>query len=213
MCGEYRFLDWFESAPGMDPVLKAGVAHFWFVTIHPFEDGNGRIARAIADMALARADGTSERFYAMSAQIEAERKEYDRALEAAQRGDLDITAWLLWFLGCLRRALLDASATLESVLHKEAVWRGLGQQSVNERQRRVMNRLLDVFDGKLTSSRYARLARCSPDTALRGIKELLDSGILVKNPGAGRSTSYSLASEPLLTAAGDRVGVSPGEVS
>jgi Fic family protein len=187
-----RFLDWFNTPPSVDPVLKAGIAHFWFVTIHPFEDGNGRIARAVADLALARADGIKERFYSMSAQIESERREYYLALESAQRGSLDITAWLQWFLGCLHRALLRTEDALATVLRKAKQWDRISRHSVNERQRHVINRLLDGFDGKLASSKYARLAKCSSDTALRDIKELLELGILVQNTGGGRSTSYRL---------------------
>lgn len=188
-----RFLDWFNGPSLLDPVLKAGVAHFWFVTVHPFEDGNGRIARAIADLALARADGTKERFYSMSAQIEAERKEYYFQLEAAQRGDLDITRWLAWFLACLGRAIDGADEALGAVLHKAELWRRINASPVNERQRLIINRLLDGFQGHLTSSKYAKLAKCSADTALRDIRELLERGILLQNPGAGRSTSYRLA--------------------
>jgi Fic family protein len=188
-----RFLDWFNTKTSVDPVLKAGVAHFWFVTIHPFEDGNGRIARAVADLALARADSIKERFYSMSAQIESERREYYLALESAQRGSLDITAWLQWFLGCLHRALLRTDDALAAVLRKAKQWDRINRHSVNERQRHVINRLLDGFEGKLTSSKYARLAKCSSDSALRDIKELLELGILVQNPGGGRSTSYRLA--------------------
>ncbi|MEX2535564.1 MAG: Fic family protein [Trueperaceae bacterium] len=188
-----RFLDWFNEPATMDPVLKAGVAHFWFVTIHPFEDGNGRIARAIADLALTRADGTKERFYSMSAQIELERKEYYLALESAQRAGMDITAWLRWFLDCLHRALLGAENALAIVLSKARLWERINRRPVNERQRRVVNRLVDGFEGKLTSSKYAKLAKCSTDTSLRDIKELLERGVLVQNPGGGRSTSYRLA--------------------
>jgi Fic family protein len=188
-----RFLDWFNAPAPLDPVLRAGLAHFWFVTIHPFEDGNGRIARAIADLALARADGTKERFYSMSAQIEAERKEYYFQLEAAQRGELDITRWLAWFLACLGRAIEGAEGTLAAVLHKAEMWRRINRDPVNERQRLVINRLLDGFQGYLTSSKYAKLAKCSADTALRDIRELVDRGILIQNPGGGRSTSYRLA--------------------
>jgi Fic family protein len=177
----------------MDPVLKAGVAHFWFVTVHPFEDGNGRVARAIADMALARADGTRERFYSMSSQIEAERKEYYLRLESAQRGGLDITPWLGWFLGCLDRAIEGAGATLSGVLSKARLWQRVNQRPVNDRQRLVINRMLDGFRGFLTTSKYAKLAKCSTDTALRDIRELLERGVLVQNPGGGRSTSYRLA--------------------
>jgi Fic family protein len=188
-----RFLHWFDSPPPLDPVLKAGVAHFWFVTIHPFDDGNGRIARAIADMALTQADGTKDRFYSMSAGIEAKRKDYYRQLEAAQRGGMDITAWLAWFLSCLDDTIEKADTTLASVLHKAWLWQRINPRPVNERQRLVINRMLDVFEGSLTSSKYAKLAKCSTDTALRDIRELVDRGILVKNPAGGRSTSYRLA--------------------
>jgi Fic family protein len=188
-----RFLDWFNAPSEVDPVLRAGVAHFWFVTIHPFDDGNGRIARAIADMVLLRADGTRDRFYSMSSAIERERKEYYVQLESAQRGGLDITKWLAWFLGCLDRTIEDAHKTLGSVLHKAMVWQQVNRGPVNERQREVINRMLDDFKGHLTTSKYAKLAKCSNDTALRDIGQLLDRGILVRNPGAGRSTSYRLA--------------------
>ncbi len=188
-----RFLEWFEAPSTDDWVLRAALAHLWFVTIHPFGDGNGRIARAIADMALARADGTQERSYSMSAQIEAERCAYYDRLEKTQRGALDVTPWMEWFLGCLDRALDGAEGTLAAVLRKAAVWREVNRDPVNERQRKVLNRLLDGFEGKLTTSKYAKLAKCSTDTALRDIKELLEREILVQNPGGGRSTSYRLA--------------------
>jgi Fic family protein len=188
-----RFIEWFNAPPSVDPVLKAGVAHFWFVTIHPLEDGNGRIARAIADMALARADGTKDRFYSMSSQIEAERKEYYERLEAAQCGDLDITRWLAWFLGCLDRAIDAADEGLGAVLKKARLWERISRRPVNNRQRMVINRMLNGFEGFLTTSKYAKLAKCSTDTALRDIQELLERGILLKNPGRGRSTSYRLA--------------------
>lgn len=191
------FLGWFngpDSDPSrLDPVLKSGVAHFWFVTIHPFEDGNGRIARAIADLALARADQCRERFYSMSAQIEAERKAYYAELESQQRGDLDVTRWLEWFLACLDRALSRADNTLSSVLDKARLWDVINQTPVNDRQRLVINRLLDGFDGPLSSAKYAKLAKCSTDTALRDIQGLVDRGLLIRNPGGGRSTNYRLA--------------------
>lgn len=188
------FLDWFEAANGIDPVLKAGIAHFWFVTLHPFEDGNGRISRAIADLALARAEGTMERFYSMSTQIEAEKKRYYRNLEHSQKGGVDITSWLEWFLGCLGRAVAGAEAGLAGVLRKAKIWERINHQSpVNERQRKVINQLLDGFEGKLSTSKYARLAKCSGDTALRDIKILLDQGILIQDQGGGRNTSYRLA--------------------
>ncbi|MEE9278883.1 MAG: Fic family protein [Myxococcota bacterium] len=187
------FLEWFNASAEIDPVLKAAVAHFWFVTIHPFEDGNGRIARAIADMALSQADGTKDCFYSMSSGIEAERREYYLQLEAAQRGDLDITGWLEWFLGCLDRTIEDTDERLSSVLHKARLWQRINPNPVSERQRKVINRMLDDFKGHLTTSKYAKLAKCSNDTALRDIRELLERGIVVKNPGRGRSTSYRLA--------------------
>jgi len=187
------FLDWFEAANGIDPVVKAGVAHFWFVTIHPFEDGNGRIGRAIVDLGLARADGTTERFYSMSSQIEAERKDYYLQLERGQRGGLDVTPWLEWFLGCLGRAVNKADETLSGVLQKARLWEKVNLQPVNERQRKVINRLMDGFEGKLTTSKYAKLAKCSEDTALREIRSLVERGVLIKGDAGGRSTSYTLS--------------------
>jgi len=187
-----QFIDWFNGSEPIDHVLKAGIAHFWFVTIHPFEDGNGRIARAIADMALARADGTKERFYSMSSQLEAERKTYYQRLEAAQKNDVEITLWLRWFLECLGRAIDSAEETLSAVLFKASMWRRINVRPVNERQRLVVNRMLNGFKGFLTNSKYTKLAKCSSDTALRDIRELLERGILVQNPGGGRSTSYRL---------------------
>lgn len=188
-----RFLDWFEGAGVIDPVLKSGIAHLWFLTIHPFDDGNGRIGRAIADMALSRADQTDNRFYSLSSGIEAQRREYYLQLESAQRGGLDITVWLAWFLECLDRTIDDAGESLRSVLGKARLWQRISSQPVNERQRKVINRMLDDFKGNLTTSKYAKLAKCSNDTALRDIQDLLERGIVVKNPGGGRSTSYRLA--------------------
>lgn len=188
-----RFLGWLNTSNTNDPVLNAGLAHFWFVTLHPFEDGNGRIARAIADMMLARADGTENRFYSMSSQIEAERKEYYRQLELAQSGDLNITDWLAWFTDCLGRAITSSDDRLAGVLRKAQIWDQLNQHSVNERQRLVINRMLNGFKGFLNTSKYAKLAKCSADTALRDIQQLLEYGVLLKNPGGGRSTSYRLA--------------------
>lgn len=187
------FLGWFEAANGIDPVVKAGVAHFWFVTMHPFEDGNGRIGRAIMDLALARVDGTAERFYSMSSQIEADRKEYYLQLERGQRNGLDVTLWLEWFLGCLSRAIAKADEMLSGVLQKARLWEKVNLQPVNERQRKVINRLLDEFEGKLASSKYAKLVKCSEDTALRDIRTLVERGVLLKNEAGGRSTSCTLA--------------------
>ena len=187
-----RFLLWLEQDQGIDSVLKAGIAHFWFVTIHPFEDGNGRIGRAIADLLLARSDGMAERFYSLSSQIESERKEYYQKLEACQRGGLDITLWLRWFLECFGRALMGAEKLLEQVLRKARLWQRINQCPINDRQRVVLNRLLDGFEGKLTSSKYSKLAKCSADTALRDIKELVDRGVMLQSSSGGRSTSYEL---------------------
>ncbi len=189
------FLNWFEAQNGVDPVVKAGVAHFWFVTIHPFEDGNGRVGRAIMDLELARADGTVERFYSMSSQIESERKEYYLQLERGQRNGLDVTIWLEWFLGCLGRAIAKADETLSGVLQKARLWEKLNQQPVNDRQRKIINKLLDGFEGALTSSKYAKVVKCSEDTALRDIRALMERGVLIKNEAGGRSTSYTLAGE------------------
>lgn len=186
------FLAWFNKPGVIDPVIKAAVAHFWFVTIHPFEDGNGRIARAVADMALARSEDSPQRFYSMSSQIRLERKAYYDVLERTQKGDLDITEWLQWCLTCLDRAIDGAEVILASVLRKALFWRAVGQQPFNERQRNVLNQLLDGFEGKLTSSKWAALTKASPDTALRDIGDLVERGVLAKNLGGGRSTSYSL---------------------
>jgi Fic family protein len=186
------FLDWFNNDLQLDPVLKAAIAHLWFVTIHPFDDGNGRIARAIADMALARSEGSQQRFYSMSAQIRLERKDYYAILERTQKGDLDITGWLQWFLTCLDRAFDGAEQILANVLLKARFWEVIAGQVISERQRKVINRLLEGFDGKLTSSKWAVLTKTSPDTALRDINDLVTRGILVKDEGGGRSTSYSL---------------------
>jgi Fic family protein len=188
------FLEWFDGpADGIDPVLKAGIAHLWFVTIHPFEDGNGRIARAIADQQLARSEQTAQRFYSMSAQIQQERNVYYNILESTQKGDLDITSWLEWFLACLGRAFDGAETILGSVLLKAKFWKLHEGESFNERQRKVLNRVLDGFEGKLTSSKWAALAKCSQDTASRDIDDLLKRHILKRAAAGGRSTSYSLA--------------------
>lgn len=186
------FLKWFNAGAAIDPVLKAAVAHLWFVTVHPFEDGNGRIARAIADMALARSEESPRRFYSMSAQIRAERKGYYDILEATQKGDLDITAWLQWFLACLDRAFDGAEVTLSSVLRKARFWETHAHEKLNDRQRKVLNRVLDGFEGNLTNAKWATLTKSSSDTALRDIEDLVKRGMVVKDAGGGRSTSYSL---------------------
>jgi Fic family protein len=187
-----RFIKWFNTPPDADPVIKSALAHFWFVTIHPFEDGNGRIARAIADMMLARSEGTSQRFYSMSSQIQLERNAYYDVLEHSQKGPLDITSWMEWFLNCLNRAIAASEKTLEAVLVKARFWKAHAGESMNDRQRKVINRLLDGFEGKLTSSKWAKLAKCSQDTALRDIDDLLDRRILSRDQAGGRSTSYTL---------------------
>ena len=192
--GEMKsFLDWFEGDKKIDPVLRAGLAHLWFVTIHPFDDGNGRIARAISDLALARSEHSRQRFYSMSAQIRQERSAYYDILEQTQQGTMDVTPWMEWFLGCLGRAIDGAQETLSTVLSKARFWDHLKDVKLNGRQRLVINRLLDGFEGKLNTSKYAALAKCSQDTAHRDIQDLIAQRILVQNPGGGRSTSYSLA--------------------
>ena len=190
------FLKWFNAPPAIDPVMAAGLAHLWFVTIHPFEDGNGRMDRAIADMALARSEKSTQRFYSMSAQIRLERSVYYEVLERTQQGGLEITPWLEWFLGCLDRAIEGAEQILTGIFHKARFWESHAKKPFNERQRMILNRLFDGFDGKLTSSKWAKLAKCSQDTASRDIDDLVKRGVLVKEPGGGRSTSYALAIHP-----------------
>lgn len=186
------FLDWFNGTDKTDSVIRSALAHLWFVTIHPFEDGNGRIARAIADMALARSENSSQRFYSMSAQIRLERKEYYDILETTQKADIDITHWLEWFLACLDKAIEGAEKILLTVLNKADFWKKHETGAFNERQRDMVNRLLDGLAGKLTSSKWATVEKCSTDTALRDINELVDKGVLHKDEGGGRSTSYSI---------------------
>ena len=190
-----RFLSWFEAPGDTDPLFVAGLAHVWFVTIHPFDDGNGRIARAIADMALARSEGSAQRFYSMSGQIRRERSDYYIMLERTQKGGLDVTSWQEWFLSCLRRAIEGSQDTLSSVLIKARFWERFAQQSLNARQVKVLNRLLDGFEGKLTTSKWAKLTKSSQDTAYRDVLDLVERGALRKDPAGGRSTSYSLVIE------------------
>ena len=187
------FLGFFNGENGMDPLLKAALAHLWFVTVHPFEDGNGRMARAIADRQLARSEGSSQRFYSMSAQIRDERTSYYDILERTQQGGMDITPWMEWFLACLGKAIARAQDTLRNVLAKARFWETLRNTSLNERQRAMLNRLLDGFNGNLTTVKWAKIAKCSHDTALRDIQDLAKKGILTQNPGGSRSTSYALA--------------------
>jgi Fic family protein len=187
------FLAWFSNGSDIDLVLKAGIAHLWFVTIHPFEDGNGRIARAISDMALARADRTPDRSYSLSTQIESERKDYYDQLEKQQRSSPEITGWLEWFLNCLGRAISSTEITLDNVLFKAQLWDKINRNPVNKRQRLIINRMLeDGFKGHMNTSKYAKLAKCSNDTALRDIQNLKQRDIFIQNPDGGRSTSYRL---------------------
>ncbi|MDZ4714754.1 MAG: Fic family protein [Cytophagales bacterium] len=186
------FLKWFNQEIAIDPVLKAGIAHVWFVTIHPFDDGNGRIARAIADMQLARSDESPQRFYSMSSQIRLERNEYYAILEQTQKGTLDITSWLTWFLKCLDRALIATESTLAGVIQKARFWEVHASTPMTTRQQRMVQKLLDNFEGNLTTSKWAKMAKCSHDTALRDIQDLIEKGVLVKGSGGSRSTVYML---------------------
>lgn len=186
------FLHWFNGKTPIDPVLKSAIAHFWFIIIHPFDDGNGRIARAISDLMLVRADGSAERYYSMSSQILVERKQYYEVLQKVQHSNGDITDWLNWFLQCLKQALLATQTTLERILRKTEFWKIHDHTPLNERQRQMLNKLFGGFDGKLKSSKWAKIAKCSPDTALRDIKDLIDKGILTQEQQGGRSTNYAL---------------------
>ena len=188
----HAFLAWLESPTDHDAVIKAALAHLWFVTIHPFDDGNGRIARAIADMALARSEGSPQRFYSMSAEIRQRRKGYYDILEKTQKGDMDITSWLAWFLDCLDGAITRSENELQHVLTKARFWEEHRETPLNDRHRLMLNKLIDGFEGKLTSSKWALIAKCSQDTALRDIEALIALGILEKEPAGGRSTSYAL---------------------
>ncbi|AGA77092.1 Fic family protein [Echinicola vietnamensis] len=196
-----RFLDWVNNSK-IDLVMKAAIAHLWFVTIHPFEDGNGRIIRALTDMLLAQADKSNQRFYSMSAQVRLERKQYYEILEKTQKGNLDITDWIVWFLNCLINALRSTDLILSKVLFKAAFWQKHVDTALNDRQRKLLNRLMDGFDGKLTSSKWAKIAKCSKDSAVRDINDLIEKGILQKEAARGRSTNYELIGLP----AGNQVG-------
>lgn len=194
-----RFLAWANGATSEPPLIKAGLAHLWLVTVHPFDDGNGRVARAVGDLFLARADGSPQRFYSLSAQIQRERKAYYEMLERTQKGTLEVTEWLAWFLATLHRAVDQAQHTLDAVLVKQRFWQhwaAPGATPLNERQAKLVNRLLDGFEGKLTSSKWASVAKCSNDTALRDITDLLARGVLRKSDAGGRSTSYELNGVP-----------------
>jgi Fic family protein len=197
--GEMRaFLTWFDNTDtGIEPLLKAGLAHLYFVTIHPFEDGNGRIARAVTEMALARLENSAQRFYSMSSQIRKERKDYYAILEATQKGGMDVTEWLIWFLDCLARAIDMANNLTASVLKKDAFWRGLKERTIDlsGRQKTIINQLLEGFEGKLTTEKWAKIAKTSHDTALRDIQDLINKGILRQENSGGRSTAYALITQ------------------
>jgi Fic family protein len=187
-----QFIQWFNTPSETDLVIKSALAHFWFVSIHPFDDGNGRIARAIADMVLARSEKSMQRFYSMSSQIQRERKDYYNVLESCQKGSMNITAWIEWYLNCLKHAIASSEGILCGVLVKARFWAAHAEEPFNERQRSIINRMLDGFYGKLTSSKWAKLAKCSQDTALRDINDLLEREILTKDNAGGRSTHYQL---------------------
>ncbi len=186
------FLDWLNSKSNIDPVIKAGISHLWFVTLHPFEDGNGRIARAVTDMLLARSDGFPQRFYSMSSQIQKKRKSYYEILEKTQKGKLEITEWIMWFLNTFSEAIINSENTLALVTRKHRFWNTHGIKIKNERQKKILNKLLEGFTGNLTSSKWAKITKCSQDTALRDIQDLIDKGILIKSSSGGRSTKYEL---------------------
>lgn len=186
------FVEWFETDDPGDLVLKASLVHLWFVTIHPFDDGNGRIARALSDMMLARSENASQRFYSMSAQIQKERQAYYAILEKTQKSDMDVTSWILWFLACLHRSIEGAQIILESVYNKTRFWDSIREVAINNRQQLMINKLLDRFEGKLTTAKWAKITKCSHDTALRDIQSLVERGVLLKEEAGGRSTSYVL---------------------
>ncbi len=190
-----KFLEWYNTKDNLDLVLKAAIAHFWFIIIHPFDDGNGRIGRAIADMLLARAEGSGERFYSMSSQILIERKQYYEVLQNVQHSTGDITKWLEWFLNCLKNAMLATETTTQAILHKAEFWKRHKHTSINERQRLMLNKLFDGFEGKLQTSKWAKITKTSTDTALRDIKDLIEKGILQQTNKGGRSINYELADQ------------------
>lgn len=187
-----NFIDWFNADTKLDPILKASIAHLWFVTIHPFDDGNGRIARAIADMQLSKADGVNQRFYSMSAEIRKQRKSYYSILEQTQKADRDITNWIVWFLECLKEAILASNTIIDKVVQKHQFWANNAGAISNDRQKKMLKKLMDDFKGNLTTSKWAKMAKTSQDTALRDITDLVNKGILEKANSGGRSTHYLL---------------------
>jgi Fic family protein len=186
------FIAWYNKKTDIDLILKSAIAHLWFITIHPFEDGNGRIARALSEMLLTGSDESRQRFYSMSAQIRADRKNYYNILEKTQKGTLDITGWLIWYLKCLEDAVKSSEIILSKVLSKHNFWLKYSAETLNIRQILLINKLLDNFTGQLTTSKWAKIAKCSQDTALRDIQDLLNKNILRKNSSGGRSTNYEL---------------------
>lgn len=188
-----RFLEWLNHNGDHPPLIKAGLGHLWFVTLHPFDDGNGRIARAIGDLLLAQADGSPQRFYSLSAQIQRDRNDYYNILETTQKSGMDVTPWIVWFLDSLERAIKAAGRTLDAVLIKARFWQRFGGVVINERQSKMLNKLLDGFEGKLTAQKWGKITKCSPGTALRDINELIELGVLAKSEAGGRSTSYELS--------------------
>lgn len=187
-----QLLNWINDEMSIDPVLKAAIAHLWFLTIHPLDDGNGRIGRAIVDLLLARSERRSKRYYSLSSQIQKERKGYYTILEKTQKSGLDITGWIEWFFNCLLRAIENSLSNIKVVDNKSNFWKSFKEISLNERQKKIINQILDGFEGNITSTKWAKIAKCSQDTAQRDIQNLIELGILVKNPQGGRSTSYSL---------------------
>ena len=187
-----EFMNWFNEEESLDSILKAGISHLWFITLHPFDDGNGRIARAITDMQLSKSDGVNQRFYSMSSRINTEKKSYYTILERTQKGDLDITNWLKWFLECLKGAIIDSNSIIDKVVRKHQFFINNASKIASERQRLILTKLLDGFEGNLTSSKYAKIVKISPDTALRDINDLVEKGILIKSDSGGRSTNYIL---------------------
>jgi Fic family protein len=191
-----KFINWIELEKEIDPVLKSAIAHLWFITIHPFEDGNGRITRAITEMLLARSDSSARRFYSMSSQIRTERKQYYEILEKTQKGTFDITNWIEWFLECLKNSFESTSKLLSKTLIKAEFWKTHSTTILNERQHKMLNKLLDGFDGKLSTSKWGKICKCSQDTALRDIQDLMKKEILRKEASGGRSTNYELIEKP-----------------
>jgi Fic family protein len=189
------FLSWINDDDGIDGVLKAGIAHFRFIMIHPFDDGNGRLARAITEMLLARADDSGDRYYSLSSRMLKERKDYYAMLEKGQHSEGDITEWLSWYTGCLGRAVDDSAVSIEGALTRADFWDKHKDVSFNARQRRMVNMLMDDFKGKVTTAKWGKITKCSHDTALRDITDMIEKGVLAQNNAGGRSASYLLVEQ------------------